>query len=118
MPENRILSRNGDNFLDEAAGKIPSPAKTKKIALFSILLLMKKYRFHKSAIIHFNEMATEKLEAEITKSLEALSTKIPRNHKEELLITSNYKRVNVLKLILQYKNQPVLKSKVEEIAVL
>ena len=79
---------------------------------------MKKCRFHKSAVVHFNEMAAEKLEAEIKKSLEALSTKVARNHKEELLINGNYKRVDVLKLILQYKNQPILKSKVEEIAVL
>ena len=79
---------------------------------------MKKCRFHKSAIVHFNEMPTEKLQTEIRKSLEALSTKVPRNHKEELLILSNYKRVDVLKLILQYKNQPALTAKVEEIAVL
>ena len=57
-------------------------------------------------------MPVEKLEAEIRISLVSLSTKIPRNHKEELLIAGNRKRVDVLKVILLYKNQSILKSKV------
>jgi hypothetical protein len=79
---------------------------------------MKKTRFPKVALVHFNEMTTEKLSAEILNSIERLSHIKARNHKEERLLAGNYKRVEVLKLILQYKNQTVLQEKVEEIAVL
>jgi hypothetical protein len=79
---------------------------------------MKKCRFHHTALTHFNNMPADKLETEIRKSLASLSTKPPRNHRDELLIAGNRKRVEVLKVILLYQNQSMLKSKVEEIAVL
>lgn len=79
---------------------------------------MKKCRFPEVALTHFNNMTTEKLEKEISRSLASIASKTPRNHKEELLLTGNRKRVEVLMVILQYKNQDILRSKVEEIAVL
>jgi hypothetical protein len=79
---------------------------------------MKKCRFPEVALKHFNNMPADKLEKEISSSLASISAKIPRNHKEELLLTANRKRVEVLKVILHYKNQDILRAKVEEIAVL
>lgn len=79
---------------------------------------MKKCRFPEVALTHFNDMTAEKLQDEIRSSLLSVSTKVPRNHKEELLLIGNRKRVEVLKVILQYKNQDILRAKVEEIAVL
>jgi hypothetical protein len=63
-------------------------------------------------------MTTDKLEREINRSQASLANKVPHNHKEELLLAGNQKRVEVLKVILQYQHQDILKSKVEEIAVL
>jgi hypothetical protein len=79
---------------------------------------MKKCRFPIVALNNFSEMPIEKLEREISSSLEALSRLKPRNHHEELLLAGNYKRVEVLKVILAYRGQDNFMSKLGEVAVL
>jgi hypothetical protein len=79
---------------------------------------MKKCYFPKVAVENFKNMAVEKLQMEISRSEESISQKTARNHKEELLILGNQKRVAVLKVILEFRGHLELINKIEEIAVL
>lgn len=79
---------------------------------------MKKTRFPRVALENFRSMAPDKLKAEIENSKARLAVLVPRNHKEELLITGNWKRVNVLQLILEHQQDPELERLLAPIAVL
>ncbi|HEY4327625.1 MAG TPA: hypothetical protein VGN20_26805 [Mucilaginibacter sp.] len=79
---------------------------------------MEKTRFPKVALENFRTMAPDKLKAEIENSKARLATLIPRNHKEELLIAGNWKRVGVLEVILEHQQYPELEKLLAPIAVL
>ncbi|MDB5022870.1 MAG: hypothetical protein JWP78_625 [Mucilaginibacter sp.] len=79
---------------------------------------MKKYRFPNVALDDFTTMPAEKIEREINRSTEALARITPKNHREELSLVSNYKRIEVLKVILNYRGREGFKAKFDEIAVL
>jgi len=79
---------------------------------------MKKYRFPVSALENFNQMSAEKIEQEINRSLESLARIKPKNHREELSLASNYKRVEVLRVILTYRGREDFNTKFNEVAVL
>jgi len=79
---------------------------------------MKKYRFPAIALDNFAGMTADKIEDEINRSTEAVAKIKPRNHREELSLVSNYKRIEVLKVILNYRGKEEFKTKFDEIAVL
>lgn len=79
---------------------------------------MKKTRFPRVALENFRNMAPDQLKAEIENSKAMLAVLVARNHKEELLIASNWKRVGVLEEILNHQQDPELEEKLKPIAVL
>ncbi|WPU98447.1 hypothetical protein SNE26_20690 [Mucilaginibacter sp. cycad4] len=79
---------------------------------------MKKTRFPRVALENFRSMAPGKLKAEIESSKARLAILTPRNHKEELLIAGNWKRIGVLQVILEHQQDPELEKLLGPIAVL
>jgi hypothetical protein len=71
---------------------------------------MKKCRFPIVALNNFSAMKREKLEREINNSLETLKRLKLKNHREELALAGNYKRVEVLKVILNTGKKKILKK--------
>lgn len=79
---------------------------------------MKKTRFPRVALENFRNMAPDRLKAEIENSKARLGALVARNHKDELLIASNWKRVGVLEAILEHQQDPDLEKHLAPIAVL